>query len=118
MLFSSKAILWKQDLSTVYIQSLGQKHRLAKLFDCVCVVWNDSLACCQEKYKLGKKKPTNSELQIIYWNVCENQTIVLEVWEVSRMVKNKKLSRAISQTGHQKITDIFRMDLQKNTVGI
>ncbi|MGD1699631.1 RNA-guided endonuclease InsQ/TnpB family protein [Dapis sp. BLCC M229] len=27
------------------------------------VVWNDSLACCQEKYKLGGKKPTNSELQ-------------------------------------------------------
>ena len=27
------------------------------------VVWNDSLACCQEKYKLGKKKPTNSEVQ-------------------------------------------------------
>ncbi|NES65525.1 MAG: hypothetical protein F6K24_09810 [Okeania sp. SIO2D1] len=27
------------------------------------MVWNDSLACCQEKYKLGEKKPTNSELQ-------------------------------------------------------
>ncbi|MDE5113993.1 MAG: transposase, partial [Trichodesmium sp. St15_bin1_1] len=27
------------------------------------IVWNDSLACCQEKYKPGKKKPTNSELQ-------------------------------------------------------
>ena len=31
----------------------GQKYRLAKLFSCFCVVWNDSLACCQEKYKLG-----------------------------------------------------------------
>ncbi|MDJ0518839.1 MAG: hypothetical protein QNJ74_22140 [Trichodesmium sp. MO_231.B1] len=27
------------------------------------VVWNDSLACCQEKYKLGKKKLDLSELQ-------------------------------------------------------
>ena len=43
--------------------TLGQKQRLARLFGCVRVVWNDSLACCQEKYKLGKKKPTNSELQ-------------------------------------------------------
>ncbi|NEO55052.1 MAG: IS200/IS605 family element transposase accessory protein TnpB [Okeania sp. SIO3B5] len=41
----------------------GQKYRLAKLFGCVRVVWNDSLACCQEKYKLGEKKPTNSKLQ-------------------------------------------------------
>ena len=43
--------------------TLGQKQRLARLFGCVRVVWNDSLACCQEKYKLGKKKPTNSKLQ-------------------------------------------------------
>ncbi len=41
----------------------GQKHQLAKLFGCVRVVWNDSLACCQTQYKLGEKKPTNSELQ-------------------------------------------------------
>ncbi len=27
------------------------------------VVWNDSLAFCQKKYKLGEKKPANSELQ-------------------------------------------------------
>jgi putative transposase len=41
----------------------GQKTRLAKLFGCVSVVWNDSLACCQQKYKSGENKPTNSELQ-------------------------------------------------------
>jgi len=41
----------------------GQKKRLAKLFGCVRVVWNDSLACCQSKYKSGEKKPVNSELQ-------------------------------------------------------
>ena len=43
--------------------TLGQKRRLARFVGCVRVVWNDSLACCQEKYKLGNKKPTNSELQ-------------------------------------------------------
>ena len=26
--------------------TLGQKHQLAKLFGCVRVVWNDSLASC------------------------------------------------------------------------
>ncbi|NES87853.1 MULTISPECIES: RNA-guided endonuclease InsQ/TnpB family protein [Okeania] len=41
----------------------GQKHKLAKLFGCVRVVWNDSLAFSQQKYRLGEKKPTNSELQ-------------------------------------------------------
>uniref|UniRef100_UPI00343EB94A helix-turn-helix domain-containing protein n=1 Tax=Okeania sp. SIO2F4 TaxID=2607790 RepID=UPI00343EB94A len=44
----------------------GQKYRLAKLFGCVRVVWNDSLACCQQKYKLGQKKPANSELQKLF----------------------------------------------------
>ncbi len=41
----------------------GQKYRLAKLFGCVRVVWNYSLAFCQKQYKLGAKKPSNSELQ-------------------------------------------------------
>ncbi len=41
----------------------GQKYRLAKLFGCVRVVWNDSLACCQKEYKLRAKQPVNSELQ-------------------------------------------------------
>ncbi len=43
-----------------------QKNLLAKLFSCVRVVWNDSLACCQEKYKLGEKKPYLSELQKLF----------------------------------------------------
>ncbi|NES68599.1 MAG: transposase, partial [Okeania sp. SIO2D1] len=41
----------------------GHKHQLAKLFACVRVVWNDSLACCQEKYRSAEKKPGLSELQ-------------------------------------------------------
>ncbi|MGB3510207.1 MAG: hypothetical protein WBA93_13410 [Microcoleaceae cyanobacterium] len=27
---------------------------------------NDSLACCQEKYRLALKKPSNSELQKLF----------------------------------------------------
>ena len=46
--------------------TLGQKHRLARLFGCVRVVWNDSLACCQEKYKSGENKPFNSQLQKLF----------------------------------------------------
>ena len=41
----------------------GQKYQLSKLFGCVRVVWNDSLAYCQKKYAQKEKKTTNSELQ-------------------------------------------------------
>ena len=34
------------------------------------------------------------------------------------MVKNRKLSRAISERRHQEIPDIFRIDLHKNTLRI
>ena len=44
----------------------GQKYQLAKLFGCVRVVWNDSLACCQEKYQHRQKKPSNSQLQKLF----------------------------------------------------
>ncbi len=44
----------------------GQKCRLAKLFGCVRVVWNDSLAFCHKKYKSRENKPTNSELQKVF----------------------------------------------------
>ncbi|MDJ0516815.1 MAG: helix-turn-helix domain-containing protein [Trichodesmium sp. MO_231.B1] len=44
----------------------GQKTRLAKVFGCVRVVGNDSLACCQKKYKLRENKPSNSELQKLF----------------------------------------------------
>ncbi|GGA57488.1 hypothetical protein [Okeania sp. KiyG1] len=30
------------------------------------MVCNDSLACCQEKYKSAEKKPTNTELQKLF----------------------------------------------------
>ena len=40
-----------------------QPTKLAQLFGCVRVVWNDSLAYCIEQYKKGNKKPSNAELQ-------------------------------------------------------
>jgi putative transposase len=40
----------------------SQKHALAKLFGCVRVVWNDTLAYCQELYQKGEKKPKYTEL--------------------------------------------------------
>lgn len=36
------------------------------MFGCVRVVWNDALAFCQEQFKLGNKKPSNSELQKVF----------------------------------------------------
>ncbi|MCL2934405.1 MAG: transposase [Trichodesmium sp. MAG_R03] len=50
--------------------------------------------------------------------IHENQTIVLEDLNVSGIVKNRKLSRAISETRLEKIPDILRMDLQKNTIAL
>lgn len=41
----------------------SQKKALAKLFGCVRVVWNDSLAFCISQYKVGKRKPKNPQLQ-------------------------------------------------------
>ncbi|EAW34516.1 transposase [Lyngbya sp. PCC 8106] len=40
-----------------------QQTKLAKLFGCCRVVWNDALAHCIELYKSGEKKLSNSQLQ-------------------------------------------------------
>ncbi len=40
-----------------------QQTKLAKLFGCCRVVWNDTLAHCIEMYKTGQKKPSNAQLQ-------------------------------------------------------
>jgi putative transposase len=39
-----------------------QKRLLSQLFGCVRVVWNDTLAYCQELYRQGEKKPKYTEL--------------------------------------------------------
>lgn len=41
----------------------SQKRLLAQLFGCCRVVYNDAVALCQQTYKEGRKKPSNSELQ-------------------------------------------------------
>jgi putative transposase len=43
--------------------TIEQQTKLAKLFGCCRVVWNDALAHCVELYKSGEKKPHNSQLQ-------------------------------------------------------
>ncbi|WPF89102.1 RNA-guided endonuclease TnpB family protein [Cyanobacterium aponinum AL20118] len=40
-----------------------QEQLLAQLFGCCRVVYNDGVALCQQIYKEGGKKPSNSELQ-------------------------------------------------------
>jgi putative transposase len=45
------------------IYPTDQQHRLlSQLFGCVRVVWNDTLAHCQELYRQGEKKPKYTEL--------------------------------------------------------
>ncbi|MGD1700685.1 helix-turn-helix domain-containing protein [Dapis sp. BLCC M229] len=43
--------------------TLGQKYLLAKLFGCIGVVGNDSLAYCQESIDREKRNLNLSELQ-------------------------------------------------------
>ncbi|NET42530.1 helix-turn-helix domain-containing protein [Okeania sp. SIO2B3] len=91
----------------------GQKYRLAKLFGCVCwrnaflwscyrkrerVVWNDSLACCQQKHKLGEKKPTNSDLQkqlITKAKKAENREWLSEVSAIPLQQSLNDLNQAL-----------------------
>ncbi|MEA5522172.1 RNA-guided endonuclease TnpB family protein [Limnoraphis robusta] len=40
-----------------------QQTKLAKLFGCSRVVWNDALSHCIEMHKTGQKKPSNAQLQ-------------------------------------------------------
>jgi len=75
----------------------GEKHRLARLFGCVRVVWNDSLAGCQEKYKLGEKKPINSELQkqfITQAKKTEDREWLSEVSTIPRQESLNDLNQA------------------------
>ncbi len=80
--------------------TLGQKHRLARLFGCVRVVWNDSLACCQEKYKSGENKPVNSELQkqfITQAKKTEYREWLSEVSAIPRSAIFKRLKPGLSK---------------------
>ena len=52
------------------------------------------------------------------YDILTDMSVGIEDLNLSGIIKNRKLSRAISETRLEKIPDIFRMDLQKNTVGI
>lgn len=39
-----------------------QRRLLSQVFRCVRIVWNDTLAYCQELYRQGEKKPKYTEL--------------------------------------------------------
>jgi len=51
------------DISGLGQPTTAQQTKLAKLFGCCRVVWNDALAHCIELYKAGEKKLSNSQLQ-------------------------------------------------------
>ncbi len=55
-----------------------QQPKLAQIFGCVRVGGNDSLAYCQQKYKLREKKPTNAELQKLF--ITQRKQIVNREW--------------------------------------
>ena len=56
IIFSSKLILWKPDLSTVYIQHWDKNTDEQGDLGCVRVVWNDSLAYSGGKVQTLKEK--------------------------------------------------------------
>ena len=70
--------------------------------------------------KHAKSKDTRTDfLHKLSTNIIrDNQMIVLEDLNVSGMIKNRKLSRAISETQLKTIPDTFRMDLLNNKVVI
>ncbi len=102
-----------------------QRLKLAKLSGCCRVVWNDALAIIKATAE-GEKWPSNTALQKVHhlearqrdirqdFNqklasrlVRENRVVVLEDLNVSGMVKNRALSRAISRAGWGQIRTLW-----------
>nr|WP_293110736.1 helix-turn-helix domain-containing protein [Okeania sp. SIO2F4] len=80
------------------MQQQDKNTESAKLFGCVRVVWNDSLDCCQQKYKLGQNKPTNSELQkqfITQGKKTENREWLSEVSNIPLQQSLNDLNQAL-----------------------
>ena len=71
--------------------TLGQNTDQQGSEGCVRVVWNYSLACCQEKYKLGKKKPTSSELQKHFITRAKKTEEIVRLLEVSTIPLQQSL---------------------------
>ncbi|MGB5968572.1 MAG: RNA-guided endonuclease TnpB family protein [Spirulinaceae cyanobacterium] len=95
-----------------FYPNIEQKQKLAQLFGCTRVVWNDALALCKSSRRREKTRKRAARLHTKIKDarqdflhklstkiIRENQTIILEDLNVSGMVKNRKLSRAISDLG-------------------
>jgi len=85
-----------------------QKQSLAQLFGCVREAGHDALALCKQnvtRVKIAKLHNRIADTRKKFLHklstkiVNENQMIILEDLNVSVIVKNRKLSRAISQQG-------------------
>ncbi|MBE9166659.1 transposase [Pleurocapsales cyanobacterium LEGE 06147] len=74
----------------------NQIKALAKAFGCVRVVWNDALAIYQEASKNNEPIFLHKLTTRL---VSENQALAIEDLNVSGLLKNRKLSRAISDAG-------------------
>ena len=69
-----------------------QQAKLAQLFGCCRVVWNDSLAYCNDLYKQSKKKPSNAELQKVF--ITQAKKTIERAWltEVSAIPLQQSLN--------------------------
>merc|ERR1711872_59756 len=69
-----------------------QQVKLAQLFGCCRVVWNDSLAYCNDLYKQSKKKPSNAELQKVF--ITQAKKTIERAWltEVSAIPLQQSLN--------------------------
>lgn len=69
-----------------------QKVKLAQLFGCCRVVWNDALGHCFELRKQGIKKPSNGDLQKVF--ITQAKLTEERVWlkEVSNIPLQQSLN--------------------------
>ncbi|MEB3279445.1 MAG: RNA-guided endonuclease TnpB family protein [Lyngbya sp.] len=72
--------------------TLQQQTKLAKLFGCCRVVWNDALAYCVEMYKTGQKKPGNAQLQKQFITQAKKTTERKWLSEVSNIPLQQSLN--------------------------
>ncbi len=69
-----------------------QQTKLAQLFGCCRVVWNDALAHCVELYKSGQKKPINSQLQKQFITQAKKTSVRQWLKEVSNIPLQQSLN--------------------------
>ena len=69
-----------------------QKVKLAQLFGCVRVVWNDALSHCFELRKQKIKKPSNSDLQKLFITQAKKSDERIWLKEVSNIPLQQSLN--------------------------